>query len=69
MCDVCGSSTGFTRRVDDKADTVEARLKAYDEQTAPLLPYYQAREVLRRVDGMGSIDEVTRQLEARLEQA
>lgn len=69
VCDACGSSTGFTRRVDDKADTVKARLKAYDERTAPLLPYYQAREVLRRVDGMASIDEVTRQLEAILEQA
>ncbi|MFQ5939465.1 MAG: adenylate kinase [Alphaproteobacteria bacterium] len=68
VCDVCGSSAGFTRRVDDKADTVKARLKAYNEQTAPLLPYYQARGVLRRVDGMASIDEVTRQLEAILEQ-
>ena len=39
-----------------------ARLAAYHAQTAPLLPYYAARGVLRSVDGMADIDEVTRQL-------
>src|SRR3546814_13683737 len=38
VCDVCGS-TEFSRRADDKAETVVPRLKAYHEQTAPLLPY------------------------------
>jgi adenylate kinase len=62
VCDRCGS-TEFTRRADDKAETVVPRLKAYHEQTAPLLPYYEGRGILRRVDGMAEIDDVTRQIE------
>lgn len=62
VCDRCGG-TEFTRRADDKAETVVPRLKAYHEQTAPLLPYYDGRGILRRVDGMAEIDEVTRQID------
>lgn len=65
VCDRCGS-TEFTRRADDKAETVVPRLKAYHEQTAPLLPYYEGRGILRKVDGMAEIDEVTQQIEAVL---
>jgi adenylate kinase len=65
VCDVCGS-TGFTRRADDNAETVKARLAAYHEQTAPILPYYRSRGVLERVDGMAEINDVTRQIEALL---
>jgi adenylate kinase len=57
VCDVCGS-TEFVRRADDNAETVRARLQAYNAQTAPLLPYYRERSLLRTVDGMGSIAEV-----------
>ena len=63
VCDVCGG-TEFTRRKDDTAETVSSRLKAYHSQTAPLLPYYKGKDVLRSVDGMADIDEVTRQIEA-----
>lgn len=62
VCDRCGS-TEFTRRADDNAETVVPRLKAYHEQTAPLLPYYEGRGILRKVDGMAEIDDVTRQIE------
>ena len=65
VCDVCGN-TEFTRRADDKAETVVSRLKAYHEQTAPLLPYYDGRGILKQVDGMAEIDEVTRQIEGVL---
>ena len=65
VCDVCGA-TEFVRRADDNAETVKARLAAYHEQTAPILPYYRSRGVLKRVDGMAGIDEVTRQIEALL---
>lgn len=67
VCDKCGG-TEFKRRADDKADTVTSRLAAYHAQTAPLLPYYQARGVLRAVDGMAEIDEVSQQLEGILGQ-
>jgi adenylate kinase len=65
VCDVCGS-TEFTRRADDKAETVAARLDAYHRQTAPLLPYYAAQGKLQQVDGMASMDEVASQVEAIL---
>jgi adenylate kinase len=62
VCDVCGS-TEFTRRKDDNAETVKARLKAYREQTAPILPYYQSKGLLQRVNGMADPDAVTREIE------
>ncbi|WP_207457944.1 adenylate kinase [Azospirillum sp. SYSU D00513] len=65
VCDACGS-TEFKRRADDKAETVSTRLEQYHQQTAPILPYYRDRGVLKSVDGMADIDEVTRQIEAVL---
>jgi len=56
-CDECGDHE-FTRREDDKAETVIKRLSAYHVQTAPLLPYYRQRGVLYSVDGMADIDHV-----------
>lgn len=56
-CDVCGS-TEFKRRPDDTADTVRHRLAVYREQTAPILPGYEARSLVHRVDGMAEIDKV-----------
>ena len=61
VCDVCGS-TEFIRRKDDTADTVATRLQAYHQQTAPLLPYYAERGLLKTIDGAASIEDVTRQL-------
>lgn len=66
QCDSCGG-TEFTRREDDNAETVRRRLVAYEEQTAPLLPYYRKMGALRTVDGMAAIDEVTDQIEAVLQ--
>lgn len=65
VCDACGG-TDFSRRSDDNEETVRARLKAYREQTAPLLPYYRDQGVLETVDGMKSIDEVAGQITAIL---
>ena len=65
VCDVCGS-TEFTRRKDDNAETMKTRMAAYRAQTEPLLPYYRARGVLKKVDGMAAMDEVYRQIRAVL---
>ena len=64
-CDNCGS-TALVHRADDRPEAVATRFEAYRNQTAPILPYYRARGILRSVDGMASIDEVTRQIEAVL---
>ncbi|MCS7267226.1 MAG: adenylate kinase [Geminicoccaceae bacterium] len=58
VCDQCGG-TEFVRRADDNEEAVRRRLRAYVEQTAPLASFYRARGVLRTVDGMASIPEVT----------
>jgi adenylate kinase len=46
-------------RADDQPETVKKRLDAYEAMTAALLPYYQAKGLLRRVDGVGKPEEVT----------
>lgn len=61
VCDTC-QGTGFTRRADDNAETVRARLRAYHEQTEPIVSYYRGKGVRKEVDGMSPIDDVTRQL-------
>lgn len=61
VCDKCGG-TAFTRRADDRAETVEARLKAYHDQTAPLIAYYKEKGVLASVDAMGEIQSIARDL-------
>jgi len=66
VCDECGS-TEFSRRSDDNEITVRSRLEAYNNQTAPLLPYYKGKGVLRTVDGMNSIDKVADEISAILE--
>jgi adenylate kinase len=66
VCDACGS-TEFTRRADDNAETVRERLKAYHAQTAPIIDYYGKVGLVRRVDGMEPIDEVTDQLRAAID--
>ena len=65
QCDSCGG-TEFTRRKDDNEETVKSRLQAYHAQTAPLLPYYETKGVLKFIDGTLSIDDVTKQLETAL---
>ena len=57
-CDSCGS-TNMVRRPDDNASTVAARLKAYHDQTAPIIPYYRTKGSLKAVDGMADMDVVT----------
>ena len=52
------------RRDDDNAETLKHRLEVYHEQTAPILPYYAGRGMLKKVDGMKQIDEVSKQIEA-----
>lgn len=60
-CDECGS-TEFTRRDDDKAELVAKRLEAYYAQTAPLLPFYEKKGLLKVVDGMQDMQVVNQRI-------
>jgi len=66
VCDVC-DSTEFKRRPDDNEQTVRTRMEEYRGKTAPILPFYEARGLVRRVDGMAPIDEVAAQIDAILD--
>jgi adenylate kinase len=66
VCDVCGS-TEFVRRKDDNEQTVRTRMAEYRAKTAPILPYYEQRGLVRRVDGMVPVDEVAAQIDAILD--
>jgi adenylate kinase len=65
VCDRCGS-TEFVRRKDDNPETLKARLEAYRAQTAPIVPYYRRKGLLKEVDGMATPDQVTREIETIL---
>jgi adenylate kinase len=54
-------------RPDDNPESFKVRLNAYNEQTAPLLPYYQGQGKLVEVDGMGSIDTVAKAIDGALD--
>ncbi|GAA6160993.1 MULTISPECIES: adenylate kinase [Ruegeria] len=66
-CDKCGSSE-FKRRADDNAETVASRLTAYHAQTAPLIDYYQAQGVLKGIDAMGQIDDISIDLQGYVQE-
>lgn len=51
------------QRADDNAETLRNRLAVYREQTAPIVPYYESKGMLTRIDGMAPIETVTRELE------
>ena len=58
VCDKCGS-TEFKRRPDDNEATVRTRMAEYRAKTAPILPIYEARGIVARVNGMAEMDDVT----------
>lgn len=65
VCDKCGS-TEFKRRPDDNEETVRKRMQEYRGKTAPILPGYEERGIVSRVDGMASIEDVTSAIDAVL---
>ena len=58
--------TGGARN-DDNEETLKHRLAVYHDLTEPVLPYYEGKGLLRRIDGMQAIDDVSKQIEAALD--
>ena len=65
-CDACGGHT-FKRRPDDNEQTVRTRMAEYRAKTAPILPFYEEKGLVRRVDGMASVDAVAAAIDAILD--
>jgi adenylate kinase len=66
ICDVCGGHE-FKRRPDDNEQTVRTRMAEYRAKTAPILPYYEEKGLVRRVDGMASVEEVAAAIDSVLD--
>jgi adenylate kinase len=64
VCNKCGGE--LYQRDDDNVETVTSRLKVYDDQTKPLIDYYDAQGKLRRIDGLGDISEIFTRITAML---
>jgi adenylate kinase len=64
-CDICGAHE-FKRRPDDNEETVRTRMAEYRAKTAPIIPIYETRGLVSRVDGMGAMDAVSEQIESIL---
>ncbi|MDR2762337.1 MAG: adenylate kinase [Planctomycetaceae bacterium] len=54
-------------RADDKPDVIKNRLKVYNEQTAPLLQYYEKQSLLKSIDGQGNINEIFNRIKETLD--
>ncbi len=65
VCDECGGE--LYQRDDDSEGTMRNRLDVYEEQTAPLIAYYDKESLLRTIDGLGAIEEIQRKLQCILE--
>ena len=65
-CDVCGAHE-FKRRPDDNEETVRTRMAEYRAKTAPILPFYEARGLVRQVDGMQPVEQVAAAIDAILD--
>jgi adenylate kinase len=65
VCDKCGGE--LYQRDDDQEETIRARLRVYEEQTAPLISYYRGKGLLRTIDGVGEIEEIFRNIVQAIE--
>jgi len=71
QCDSCGNKVEkekWVRRADDKPEVVQGRLDSYHKWTAPILPFYDSRGMLKVVDGMAGIDNVTKLIESAVDE-
>lgn len=65
VCDNCGGEV--VQRADDTPDAIRKRLALYEQETAPLIAWYEQRSLLSAIDGLGTADEVTRRLVAAID--
>lgn len=64
ICDVCSSE--LIQRPDDQEETIKNRLKVYYEKTKPVLDYYEEKNLVKNVDGIGEINEIFERIKKEL---
>jgi adenylate kinase len=65
VCDQCGGE--LYQRDDDKEETIKARLRVYEEQTAPLIAYYRSKGYVRTIDGVGAMEQIFQKIVKAIE--
>lgn len=65
VCNACGS-TELYHRADDNEATITNRLSVYEENTAPLINYYDEQGLLKRVNGAGDMEDISKAIQAEL---
>ncbi len=66
VCDNCGGEV--VQRGDDTPEAIQKRLDLYERETTPLIAWYEERDLLEKVDGLGSADDVTSRLVAAIDE-
>jgi len=64
VCDRCGGPVSATARTDESPEVVKKRLEVYENETRPVIEYYEKRGLLKRVSGVGTMDEIAARLNA-----
>ncbi len=67
-CPKCGAENSFYQRSDDKEDVIRNRLKVYNSTTKPLLSHYEKQNMVIYINGIGSVDEVNKNIVGKLEE-
>lgn len=65
VCDACGAEALY-HRADDNEETIGNRLSVYEENTAPLIGFYEEKGLLKRVNGVGEMEDIFSAIEAEL---
>ena len=65
ICDVCGGE--LYQRDDDKEEVIKQRLETYNNQTAPLINYYNEKDILVNIDGTGKVEDVFEEIRSVLD--
>jgi adenylate kinase len=61
VCDRCGG--GLFQRDDDREEVIRNRLEVYERETRPLVEHYRKKGLLKNIEGVGSIEDIYRELE------
>jgi adenylate kinase len=67
VCDTCNGE--LYQRDDDKEETIQTRLAVYAQQTNPLISWYQKKNIVYSVDGIGTVQEIFGRITEALKKA
>ncbi len=67
-CPVCGSENSFYQRNDDKEEVIRRRLSVYEENTRPVLDFFEHKSSVINANGIGKVEDITAEILKALEE-